>query len=161
ATARRASSRRPSLRGSRRSTRRELATSGAERRTCRAVANVVRNSERVHGVSTLYDRLDRGDLILRDGAMGTMLPDVRPDDGGAPELWNVERADPVAEILAAYAEAGAQYLTTNTFGGTAPRLQLHGLEDRVEELSRAGAGVARGVADRVGILVAGDIGPTG
>jgi 5-methyltetrahydrofolate--homocysteine methyltransferase len=110
---------------------------------------------------TFYERLDRGDLVLGDGAMGTMLQDVGLDDGGAPELWNVERPDPVAEILAGYAEAGAQYLTTNTFGGTAPRLQLHGLEDRVEELSRCGAAVARGVADRYGILVAGDVGPTG
>jgi 5-methyltetrahydrofolate--homocysteine methyltransferase len=112
-------------------------------------------------VSSLYERLDRGDLILGDGAMGTMLQERGLDDGGAPELWNVERAEPVAEILASYADAGAQYLTTNTFGGTAPRLQLHGLEDRVEELSRAGAAVARGVAERYGILVAGDVGPTG
>jgi len=112
-------------------------------------------------VSSLYERLDRGDLILGDGAMGTMLQERGLDDGGAPELWNVERAEPVAEILASYADAGAQYLTTNTFGGTAPRLQLHGLEDRVEELSRAGAAVARGVAERHGILVAGDVGPTG
>jgi len=112
-------------------------------------------------VSSLYERLDRGDLVLGDGAMGTMLQERGLDDGGAPELWNVERAEPVAEILASYADAGAQYLTTNTFGGTAPRLQLHGLEDRVEELSRAGAAVARGVAERYGILVAGDVGPTG
>ena len=112
-------------------------------------------------MSSLYERLDRGDLILGDGAMGTMLQERGLDDGGAPELWNVERAEPVAEILASYADAGAQYLTTNTFGGTAPRLQLHGLEDRVEELSRAGAAVARGVAERYGILVAGDVGPTG
>ena len=109
----------------------------------------------------LYDRLDRGDLVLGDGAMGTMLQEVGLDDGGASELWNVERPDPVAEILAGYAESGAQYLTTNTFGGTAPRLQLHGLDDRAEELSRAGAEVARAVADRFGVMVAGDIGPTG
>ncbi len=115
----------------------------------------------VPGMSSLYERLDRGDLVLGDGAMGTMLQERGLDDGGAPELWNVERAEPVAEILAGYADAGAQYLTTNTFGGTAPRLQLHGLAERVEELSRAGAEVARGVADRYGILVAGDVGPTG
>jgi 5-methyltetrahydrofolate--homocysteine methyltransferase len=109
----------------------------------------------------LYERLDRGDLVLGDGAMGTMLQEAGLDDGGASELWNVERPDPVAEILAGYAESGAQYLTTNTFGGTAARLELHGLGERAEELSRAGAEVARGVADRFGIMVAGDIGPTG
>ena len=35
---------------------------------------------------------------------------------------------------AAYAEAGARLLTTNTFGGTKPRLDMHGLGDRVVEL---------------------------
>ena len=39
-------------------------------------------------------------------------------------------------------------LTTNTFGGTRPRLAMHGLDDRVEELNRAGAELAREVADR-------------
>ena len=38
---------------------------------------------------------------------------------------------------------------------------MHGLEDRVHELNQAGAAVAREVARRHGILVAGDLGPTG
>jgi 5-methyltetrahydrofolate--homocysteine methyltransferase len=56
---------------------------------------------------------------------------------------------------------GAQNLTTNTFGGTRPRLDMHGLGDRVHELNEAGARLAREVADEHGILVAGDLGPTG
>ncbi len=112
-------------------------------------------------MSALLDRLAAGGPLLGDGAMGTMLQNVGLDDGGAPELWNVERAADVEAILEAYAVAGAQYLTTNTFGGTAARLQLHGLADRAEELSRAGAALARRVADRHGALVAGDVGPTG
>ena len=112
-------------------------------------------------MSGLVERLVGGGPLLGDGAMGTMLQNVGLDDGGAPELWNVDRADDVEAILEAYAVAGAQYVTTNTFGGTAARLQLHGLEERAEELSRAGAEVARRVADRHDILVAGDVGPTG
>lgn len=108
----------------------------------------------------LLERLTGGPL-LGDGAMGTRLQDAGLDDGGAPELWNLDHATVVEDILGGYAEAGADYLTTNTFGGTAARLKLHGLDDRVEELSRAGAALARRVADRHGILVAGDIGPTG
>ena len=64
-------------------------------------------------------------------------------------------------VHSAYADAGARLLTTNTFGGTAPRLALHGLEDRVHELNEAGARIARDVADRHGVLVLGSIGPTG
>ena len=99
--------------------------------------------------------------VLVDGGMGTLLQERGLDDGGAGELWNVERPEVVADSHRAYARAGARILTTNTFGGTRPRLQMHGLEDRVHEINRAAAGVARSVADEFGILVAGDLGPTG
>lgn len=112
-------------------------------------------------MSDLHGLIERDGLVIGDGGMGTMLQDAGLTDGGAPELWNVDHADAVAGILAGYAAAGAQYLTTNTFGGTAPRLQMHGLAGRVEELSREGALLARRVAERYGVLVAGDIGPTG
>jgi 5-methyltetrahydrofolate--homocysteine methyltransferase len=104
-----------------------------------------------------------GDLspILIDGGMGTLLQDRGLVDGAAGELWNVERPDEVRRCHEEYAAAGARILTTNTFGGTRPRLQMHGLEDRVHELSRAGAALAREVADRYDALVAGDLGPTG
>jgi 5-methyltetrahydrofolate--homocysteine methyltransferase len=94
--------------------------------------------------------------------MGTMLQDLGNDEGGAPELWNVERVDVVEGVLEGYASSGSRLLTTNTFGGTRARLQMHGLEDRVEELNQAAAALARSVADRhPGTFVLGDIGPSG
>ncbi|HYO38864.1 MAG TPA: homocysteine S-methyltransferase family protein [Nocardioidaceae bacterium] len=99
--------------------------------------------------------------VLIDGAMGTLLQDRGLDDGGSGELWNVERPDEVRASHDAYARAGAQILTTNTFGGSRPRLQMHGLEDRVHELNEAAARVAREAAEEHGALVAGDLGPTG
>jgi 5-methyltetrahydrofolate--homocysteine methyltransferase len=94
--------------------------------------------------------------------MGTMLQGAGLDDGGAPELWNVERAEVIEQILTDYADAGAQLLTTNTFGGSRPRLQMHGLEDRVHELNKAAAEIARRVADaHENVFVMGDIGPSG
>ncbi len=112
-------------------------------------------------MSALLDALDDGPL-LGDGAMGTMLQDLGNDEGGAPELWNVERIDVVEGVLEGYAAAGSRLITTNTFGGTRARLQMHGLEDRVEELNDAAAALARRVADRhPGSFVLGDIGPSG
>src|SRR4051794_24461315 len=93
--------------------------------------------------------------------MGTLLQDSGLDDGGSGELWNVDRPEVDREAHRAYAEAGARILTTNTFGGTRPRLDMHGLGDRVHELNEAGARLAREVADEHGALVAGDLGPTG
>ena len=112
-------------------------------------------------VGTLGERLADAPFVLFDGAMGTMLQEVGLDDGGAPELWNVERPDDIAAVHEAYLRAGARVVTTNTFGGTRPRLAMHGLADRVEELSRAGAEVARKAAEPYGALVAGGLGPTG
>ena len=113
-------------------------------------------------MSRLMEILESGGHILGDGAMGTMLQDAGLTDGGAPELWNVEHADAIEGILEAYAAAGANLITTCTFGGTRPRLEMHDLGDRVEELNRAGAEVARRVADRhEDCFVLGDVGPSG
>lgn len=99
--------------------------------------------------------------VLLDGGMGTLLQDSGLEDGAPGELWNLENPDAVRAAHAAYADAGARLLTTNTFGGTRPRLDLHGLGDRVGEVNRTAAQLARSVADERGLLVAGDLGPTG
>jgi len=99
--------------------------------------------------------------IVVDGGMGTLLQERGLEGGGAGELWNVEHPDVIRKIHTEYAEAGAQVLTTNTFGGTEPRLAMHGLGDRVHEINRAAASIAREVATQHGVVVAGDLGPTG
>ena len=112
-------------------------------------------------MSAIYDALAKATLAS-DGAMGTMLQARGLTDGGAPELWNVEKPEEIEAVLEAYAAAGANFITTNTFGGTSGRLAMHGLEDRLEELNKAGAAIARKVADRhPGCFVMGDIGPSG
>ena len=112
-------------------------------------------------MSAIYDALEKATLTS-DGAMGTMLQERGLTDGGAPELWNVEKPEEIESVLEAYAAAGANFITTNTFGGTAGRLAMHGLEDRLDELNKAGAAIARKVADRhSNCFVMGDIGPSG
>jgi 5-methyltetrahydrofolate--homocysteine methyltransferase len=109
-----------------------------------------------------WDRLLNGELpVLFDGGMGTLLQERGLEAGSAGELWNIERAARVQAIHEEYAVAGAQVMTTNTFGGTRPRLAMHGLADRVQELNKAGAAIASEVARRHGALVAGNLGPTG
>ena len=112
-------------------------------------------------MSAIYEALEKG-ILISDGAMGTMLQSKGLTDGGAPELWNVENPEAVESVLEEYAAAGANLITTNTFGGTRGRLQMHGLEDRLFELNKAGAEIARKVADRhPGCFVMGDVGPSG
>ncbi len=112
-------------------------------------------------MSAIYEALEKG-ILISDGAMGTMLQGKGLTDGGAPELWNVENPSAIEEVLESYAASGANLITSNTFGGTRGRLQMHGLEDRLFELNKAGAEIARKVADRhPGCFVMGDIGPSG
>ncbi len=111
-------------------------------------------------MTTWNEMLARPGVILADGAMGTMLMANGLAFGNSPELWNVDEPQRVLEIHAAYVEAGARILLTNTFGGNRFRLQLHNLEERVAELNRAAARLAREAAGGAA-LVAGDIGPSG
>lgn len=99
--------------------------------------------------------------VLLDGGMGTLLQDSGLEDGNPGELWNLENPEAVRAAHTAYADAGSRILTTNTFGGTRPRLDMHGLGDRLTEVNRNAARIARSVADPRGLLVAGDLGPTG
>ena len=113
-------------------------------------------------MANVYEWLDAGNPLVGDGAMGTALQDLGLTDGGAPELWNVEQPEKVASVLRGYAAAGANVLTTNTFGGTKGRLEMHDLGDRVAELNKAGSEVARSVADQFeNVFVFGDVGPSG
>jgi 5-methyltetrahydrofolate--homocysteine methyltransferase len=114
-------------------------------------------------MTNVYEYLDAGNTLVGDGAMGTALQNAGLTDGGAPELWNVDHPDRVSAVLKSYTDAGAQFVTTNTFGGTRPRLAMHSLEDRVHELNKAAAQVAREVVDANpnALFVFGDVGPSG
>lgn len=109
------------------------------------------------------DLLESGQPIVADGAMGTMLMANGLEFGDPPEVWNLEHPDVVRRIQRGYLEAGAQVILTNTFGGSRLRLELHGNQDRVEQLNRTAAVLARLEADLATepALVAGDIGPSG
>jgi 5-methyltetrahydrofolate--homocysteine methyltransferase len=101
--------------------------------------------------------------VIADGGMGTMLFASGLQRGSSPEAWNVEHPDVVRQIHAAYIDAGAQIILTNSFGGSRARLSTHGLADRVAELNQAAARIARSAADAAPhpVVVAGSMGPTG
>jgi 5-methyltetrahydrofolate--homocysteine methyltransferase len=107
--------------------------------------------------------LESGKPLLADGATGTSLFAMGLTSGDAPELWNLEHPELVRELHRGFVEAGADIILTNTFGGNARRLMLHGMERRARELNRIAAQLARSVADDAGrpVVVAGSVGPTG
>ncbi|MCO5146131.1 MAG: betaine--homocysteine S-methyltransferase [Aquamicrobium sp.] len=102
-------------------------------------------------------------VLLADGATGTNLFAMGLEAGEAPELWNEAHPERVAALHQGFVDAGADIILTNSFGGTRHRLKLHHAQDRVRELNRKAAQIARAVADRAGrrVIVAGSVGPTG
>lgn len=98
------------------------------------------------------------DVLVVDGAMGTMLQRAGIPPEQCNEQLNLSAADVVEQIHRDYVLAGADCVTTNSFGGTRPKLAEYGLGDMVEELNRAAVRAAR----RSGTQhVLADVGPTG
>ncbi len=113
--------------------------------------------------STLQDLLSGRQALVCDGATGTNYMDMGLGPGDPPELWNVEHPERVQSLYQRFVDAGADIILTNTFGGNASRLALHHAQDRVHELNKAAAALARTVADAADrpVVVAGAVGPTG
>lgn len=92
-------------------------------------------------------------VVIADGAMGTMLQDINPplEDfqhlEGCNEILNVTRPDILERVHSAYLDTGIDAVETNTFGANWSNLSDYGIDDRIEELSRAGAEIARRTVD--------------
>ncbi|WP_342371609.1 methionine synthase [Propioniciclava soli] len=92
-------------------------------------------------------------VVVADGGMGTMLQgyDLTLDDfaglEGCNEILNVTRPDVVEAIHTAYFDAGADFVTANTFGTNLSALSEYDIVDRLAELAEAGAAIAKRAAD--------------
>ena len=116
-------------------------------------------------------------MLRLDGATGTQIQQysLTEDDfrqgvfvdspiplKGNNECLNLTRPDVIAAVHAAYIEAGADIIETNTFSANRISQKEYGLEAKAREMALAGARIARAAADKAGrkVWVAGSIGPT-
>ncbi|MFX4261313.1 homocysteine S-methyltransferase family protein [Pelotomaculum propionicicum] len=102
----------------------------------------------------------KNQVLLGDGAMGTMLVKQGLPPGENPELWMLSHPLEVQQVHLAYLNAGSQVIQTNTFGGTALKLGEYGAAHLVEEVNKTAAKLVREVVQDKA-FVAGIIGPTG
>ena len=98
--------------------------------------------------------------ILFDGAMGSLLNDFEDRDWESPEEATLRFPDRMEAVYRSYVDAGADVISTNTFGGNLIRLKRAGLVDQAEAISRSAAEQARAAAGG-DAWVAGDIGQSG
>src|SRR5208282_4320756 len=108
---------------------------------------------------TFQQALQDGVLVF-DGAMGTEIYRHHVFTNRCFDELCLSDPKLVREIHSDYRDAGADVLTTNTFGANQSALAKYGLAEKTGEINRAGARLAREVADAAGrpMFVAGSIG---
>ena len=108
-----------------------------------------------------FQQAIQSEVLVFDGAMGTEI--YRHHVFTNRSFDELCLSDPklIQEIHRQYCDAGADVLTTNTFGANRPALAKYGLAEKVSEINLAGARLTREVADAAGrkVFVAGSIGP--
>src|SRR5580700_5271751 len=139
----------------------------------RGSATVARGEPSSGAMQSYLDALAQRVLVF-DGAMGTELMAMHLVDAdfGGPKLHGcnealvLSRPDVVANVHAAYLEAGADVLETNSFTASRLKLDEYGIGSQVAAINRGAAEIARAAADRATTrarprFVAGSLGPTG
>ena len=112
-------------------------------------------------MSSLLERLSAGEVLVADGAMGTLLMEYGLEAGSCPEAFNLERPEVLRTIAEIYLRAGADIVQTNTFGGTPIKLSQYGLQHRTEEINALAAHAVRDAVGEGSAFVSGSCGPCG
>lgn len=101
----------------------------------------------------------KNELLLLDGATGSVLQHRGLKPGEIPELLNLNNPDLLIDLYKEYIEAGSQVVYANTFGANAHKLAGSG--HSVEEIIAAGVANAKKAAEGTETLVGLDAGPLG
>lgn len=111
-------------------------------------------------MKSLLDRIAEGEILISDGAMGTFLQAKGLQPGESPEYWCITHPEAVKSVAEAYIAAGADMIETDSFGGTSYKQKEFGLEDKVVEMNKAAAKIAKDAIGDRGYVIA-SVGPTG
>lgn len=105
----------------------------------------------------ILEYIKKGNVVVFDGAMGTLLQNQGLAPGESPEHFGLKNPEAIARVHSKYLDAGANALTTNTFGGSRFKLDK---DINTRDFNRRMAEIARKTAhDKA--WVAGTVGPSG
>ncbi len=110
---------------------------------------------------SFLNRVKNGEVLILDGAMGTQLQKLGLEAGGCGDHFNLTAPEKVQEVHKAYLNAGSDIILTNTFGSSTLRLRHYELQDKMYEINKAGAELARAILPDDQHYVFGDVGPSG
>lgn len=111
-------------------------------------------------MKSLLERLSNHEILLADGAMGTMLFERGLHPGDCPERINLDKPEILEDIARLYHNAGADIIQTNTFGASPLKLAQYSLESKTEEINIAAVRAARlAIGNRA--YISGSCGPCG
>jgi methionine synthase I (cobalamin-dependent)/5,10-methylenetetrahydrofolate reductase len=108
----------------------------------------------------ILERIKRSP-VLCDGAMGTLLYSKGVFINRSYDELNLSQPDLIRAVHHEYLQSGAEIIETNTFGANAFRLARHSLADKVRDINKTGARLAREAVKSFDVWVAGSVGPLG
>ena len=107
------------------------------------------------------DKISAGEILVADGATGTNLQARGLPNGVSTEMWLFDQPEKCMDLQRDFIKAGSDIILTNTFGGTAAKLNKIGWGSRAVEVNKRAVELARQTVGDSLVYVAGSIGPTG
>ncbi len=109
--------------------------------------------------SFIKQRLDQGKIIILDGGIGAEL-----EKNGAnmdKDLWcgkcSVDNPELVKKVHENYIDAGADVITTNTYGTTPISMKHYGYDNLIEEYNKKSVQIAKDASKNKNVAVAGSV----
>ena len=111
-------------------------------------------------METLMEKLGRREILVSDGAIGSVLLSRGLPKAPCPESYNMSHTGVLTDIAKEYLEAGAEIIQTNTFGASPLKLKDYSLDEKTDTINRIAVEAVRSaVADKA--YISGSCGPSG
>ena len=113
-------------------------------------------------MENILSRIKKGDVLVADGAMGTLLMDMAKNlpQGSCTEIINLDQPELLEKVALLYFQAGSEIIQTNTFSASPLKLAGYNLEEKTEDINKNAVRAVRNVVEDKAYVSA-SCGPSG